>query len=586
MFRATSLKRKVFFIFFDILITIFTLYLAYNLRFNFDVEQVYMGNFYLVLFNLIVLKICAINYFKLYNVSWRFFTLSDTKKILYSHLVAYSFFVIIYYIFPEHFNPFPRSVLIIDIFLSLIFIGFLRISKRLFTEGKNDINLKRTLLIGVSPYAQTLFKNKKDFYISGIVDDSEMTIDSYFSNIKVQNLKNLEDIILNEKIESVIIAKELDQNDLNLLYERLNRSGIYDIKLAILSKTNTTLKNITVEDLLARHPKDLDKKQISDFIKDNVILITGAGGTIGSQISKQCATYGAKQLILVDNSEYNLYQITEELENFDIKSVMQNVADKVKLEVTFLKYKPNIVIHAAAYKHVPLCEENIAETIENNILGTKNCIDLSIKYGVEKFVLISTDKAVNPTNVMGTTKRVCELYASNVNSKNTKIVAVRFGNVLGSSGSVIPKFKKQIEDEKNITVTHPDITRYFMLIREACELVLQAAAIGEGDEIFILDMGEPVKIVELAKKMIHLSGKDNIGIEFIGLRKGEKLYEELLTKDSEFSTKYESITIAKSHILDINILNSNIDKLIANDNKLEILKEIVPQFNHQLNSNP
>ncbi len=253
------------------------------------------------------------------------------------------------------------------------------------------------------------------------------------------------------------------------------------------------LKDIGVEDLLARYPKDLDKNAIQNFIKDKIVLITGAGGSIGSEISRQCKAYGAKQLILVDHSEFNLYSILEELQDENIIPIMQSVKDIDILESTFSKYRPQIVIHAAAYKHVPLVEHNILEGITNNIIGTKNTIDLSIKYKVEKFVLISTDKAVRPTNVMGTTKRVCELYAQNVDSKNTEIVAVRFGNVLGSSGSVIPKFKAQIEAGKNITVTHPEITRYFMLIPEACELVLQAASIGKGGEIFILDMGEPIK---------------------------------------------------------------------------------------------
>ena len=221
--------------------------------------------------------------------------------------------------------------------------------------------------------------------------------------------------------------------------------------------------------------------------------------------------------------------------------------------------------------------------ISNNIIGTKNCIDVSIKYGVEKFVLISTDKAVRPTNVMGTTKRVCELYAQNVDSKNTEIVAVRFGNVLGSSGSVIPKFKAQIEAGKNITVTHPEITRYFMLIPEACELVLQAASIGKGGEIFILDMGEPIKIVDLAKKMIELSGRSEIGIEFCGLRPGEKLYEELLIDDSDKKTQYESITVASPTIFDINDLNKKIEELLVCEDKISKLKEIVPEFDHRLN---
>ncbi len=343
------------------------------------------------------------------------------------------------------------------------------------------------------------------------------------------------------------------------------------------------LKDIGVEDLLARYPKDLDKNAIQNFIKDKIVLITGAGGSIGSEISRQCKAYGAKQLILVDHSEFNLYSILEELQDENIIPIMQSVKDIDILESTFSKYRPQIVIHAAAYKHVPLVEHNILEGITNNIIGTKNTIDLSIKYKVEKFVLISTDKAVRPTNVMGTTKRVCELYAQNVDSKNTEIVAVRFGNVLGSSGSVIPKFKAQIEAGKNITVTHPEITRYFMLIPEACELVLQAASIGKGGEIFILDMGEPIKIVDLAKKMIELSGRSEIGIEFCGLRSGEKLYEELLIDDSDKKTQYESITVASPTFFDIEELNKKIEELLVCEDKISKLKEIVPEFDHRLN---
>lgn len=262
---------------------------------------------------------------------------------------------------------------------------------------------------------------------------------------------------------------------------------------------------------------------------------------------------------------------------------MQSVVNAAHLEETFLKHKPDIVIHAAAYKHVPLVEENIQEAILNNIIGTKNCIDMAIKYAAEKFVLISTDKAVRPTNVMGTTKRICELYLQNVQTQQTELVAVRFGNVLGSSGSVIPKFKAQIASGGPITVTHPDITRYFMLIPEACELVLQAASIGKGGEIFILDMGEPIKIVDLARKMIELSGNRDIQIEFSGLRLGEKLYEELLIDESDAKTEYESITVAGKTEYPLEKLLEDIETLITCDDKLAKLKQIVPEFNHLKN---
>jgi FlaA1/EpsC-like NDP-sugar epimerase len=288
---------------------------------------------------------------------------------------------------------------------------------------------------------------------------------------------------------------------------------------------------------------------------------------------------------LIDHSEYNLYQIEQEIgKKADIVCVMQSVVNRPQLQKTFEMHKPQVVVHAAAYKHVPMVEANIEEAILNNVIGTKNCIDTAIENGVEKFILISTDKAVRPTNVMGTTKRICELYAQNVDPKKTEIVAVRFGNVLGSSGSVIPKFQSQIQKGENITVTHPDITRYFMLIPEACELVLQAGAIGKGGEIFILNMGEPVRIVDLAQKMIELSGQEGIEIEFSGLRPGEKLYEELLIDGSEKATEYDSITIAAPTPYPIDKLNGDIDALLRDKNPLDKLKEIVPEFHHTLNS--
>jgi len=466
-----------------------------------------------------------------------------------------------------------------------------------FLVNKNSVKKTKSVVIyGAGKAGIKLEEEFKDteYKVYYFLDDCKVLQKRSIDGVKILSKENLKEIISSNDITFdllVIAMPSVDRKKVQEFYEELN-SYFTTIKILpsldeILREKDFSrqLKDISVEDLLARHPKDLDKEKIESFIHKKVVLITGAGGSIGSEISRQCKKIGASKLILLDHSEFNLYTIDSELSNdgIEIVSVMQSVRNLEALESTFEKYRPQIVIHAAAYKHVPLVEENILEGISNNIIGTKNCIDLSIKYEVEKFVLISTDKAVRPTNIMGCTKRICELYAQNVKANKTEIVAVRFGNVLGSSGSVIPKFKSQIEQGKNLTVTHPDITRYFMLIPEACELVLQAGAIAKGGEIFILDMGEPIKIVDLAKKMIELSGRNDIAIEFCGLRQGEKLYEELLINDTDKKTEYESITVALPTYFEIELLNKKIDQLLNAEDKIAILKEIVPEFDHRLN---
>jgi FlaA1/EpsC-like NDP-sugar epimerase len=449
----------------------------------------------------------------------------------------------------------------------------------IYGAGKAGIKLE-------SEFANSEYKVK--YYI----DDDKVIQNRSIDSIKVISQEKFKESIGKDRLDLLVIAmpsasKPRIKEIYNSLYEYFKEIRILPSLDEILSDRDlsTQLKGISLEDLLARNPQDLDKEKIIEFIKDKTILITGAGGSIGSEICRQCEKFGAKKLILLDHSEYNLYMISEEIKSVSTVLVMQNVVDKDLLDSTFKANMPDIVIHAAAYKHVPLVETNIYEAVVNNIIGTKNVIDTSIKYGVQKFVMISTDKAVRPTNVMGTTKRICELYAQNVVSNRTEIVAVRFGNVLGSSGSVIPKFRSQIENGKNLTVTHPEITRYFMLIPEACELVLQAGTIGRGGEIFILDMGEPIRIVDLALKMIELSNRNDIGIEFTGLRMGEKLYEELLMDDNDAKTDYDSITVASPTHYDIEKLNRDIEELLACEDKLAKLKAIVPEFNHQLNLN-
>lgn len=524
-----------------------------------------------------------------YKLSWsKASTKTGLMKIILALISFLVYMPILYYTIKTSFN-----LLFIDlIFYTFIINILVYVYKYYHSIGKNK-KTKNLVIYGAGKAGLQLQREflSSEYKLICFIDDDEILHHRSIDGISIYSKEKYCSLFENQKFDLMIIAMpSASQEQIKIIYEfmqdKFEKIKILPSMNNILKKEEFTkqLKDIGVEDLLARYPKDLDKKQIENFIKDKIVLITGAGGSIGSEISRQCKAYGAKQLILLDHSEFNLYSILEELRGENVVPIMQSVRDIKALESTFEKYKPQIVIHAAAYKHVPLVEYNILEGITNNIIGTKNCIDLSIKYGAQKFVLISTDKAVRPTNIMGTTKRICELYAQNVESKNTEIVAVRFGNVLGSSGSVIPKFKSQIEQGKNITVTHPEITRYFMLIPEACELVLQAASIANGGEIFILDMGEPIKIVDLAKKMIELSGRSDINIEFCGLRLGEKLYEELLINDSDQKTKYESITVANSTKFDINELNKKIEELLICEDKVAKLKEIVPEFEHRLNN--
>ena len=375
--KPTQTKRTIFFISSDILISFFSLFLAYNLRFNFVVPADFMNNFLLIFMILLVFKISFFSYFNIYKTAWRFFSLYEIKKILLAHLYAYLSFVVIFLIFREELSPFARSIIIIDFMLSLVFIVFFRLLKRILLETGSSQKYKNTLIIGADPYIRSIKKKKKDLNYSPVamLDDKPELINTYISNLKVYAFDDLKRVIKSRDIEAVIISKTYEQKSLIEIFETLNKLEITDIKVINNLQDNKELKDISVEDLLARHPKDLDKELISNFIKDKIVLITGAGGSIGSEISRQCAKFGAKRLILLDHSEFNLYSIAEELNSFKPVLVMQSVINRDFLDLTFDKYKPQIVIHAAAYKHVPLVEDNISEAILNNIMGTKNSID-------------------------------------------------------------------------------------------------------------------------------------------------------------------------------------------------------------------
>ncbi len=588
LLTPTFAKRVVFFVIADILIFYLALQLSYSLRFDFIIPEAFYQNFIKTLSFLILLKLLFMFVFRIYNITWRFFSLEDSKRLIKAHLAALASFIVLYVLFKDFFAPMPRSVIIIDLFLSLLLTGALRISKRIMFEQLRQGSDKAALILGVNQKTSSVIRSALDgnlgYFPVGIIAvkaDNKNVIGTFINNVKVYDVQNLEKIIKEKKIGAIIITDEFTTEVMQSLFDRLKDAGVTEIKRAkLLGSQYEKLEDLSIEELLARHPKDLDSEAIATFIKDKSILITGAGGSIGSEIAKQCQRFGASYLALLDNSEFNLYSIGEQIPDASLH--LTSVTDQERLQAIFGDHHFDIVIHAAAYKHVPICEANPDAAVMNNVLGTKNVIDLSIQAGVQKVVIISTDKAVRPTNVMGATKRVTELYAQNVDAKTTEIVSVRFGNVLGSSGSVIPKFKRQIENGEDLTVTHPEMTRYFMMIPEACQLVLQAASIAKGGELFILDMGEPVKIVDLAKQMIRLYGKGHeIGIRFTGLRPGEKMYEELLISDEEQKTKYESIYIANPTLYDPVTLSNDLANLFHSDDKIAVLKTIVPEFDHQ-----
>lgn len=538
-----------------------------------------------VLFTIISLRL-IFSYFIYndYSLSW---SKATGKSFLIKSMVYIGAFVVY---MPIFYGEFRIAFFLSELFLYLFMINFSMYAYSYMINRRHGKEKKSMVIYGAGSAGLKIENELRnsEYKLVCFIDDDVSLQKRSIDGVEIVSLEKFKE--KNIKVDLLIVAIPSAKHErVKEVYEKVNEFATTIKVLPSLENilqdkpVSTQLKNVEVEDLLARHPKGLDREKIDQFIQDKVVLVTGAGGSIGSEICRQCVIHGAKKLIFVEHSEYNLYAIDQELNSTcEVVPVMVSVRDKNSLESVFNKYSVDIVVHAAAYKHVPMVEDNIHQGISNNILGTKHTIDLASKYGVKKFVLVSTDKAVRPTNVMGTTKRICELYAQNKKS-DMEIVAVRFGNVLGSSGSVIPKFKEQIQNGGPVTVTHPDITRYFMLIPEACELVLQAGSLGKGGEIFILDMGEPVKIVDLASKLIELSGAKDIDIEFSGLRPGEKLYEELLIDDTDCTTDYEGITVARATKYDIDKLDSDIEELVnytRDESRLMKLKQIVPEFKH------
>nr|WP_068129426.1 nucleoside-diphosphate sugar epimerase/dehydratase [Nosocomiicoccus ampullae] len=553
--KPPSIKFRIFLLMLiDSLIVTFSIYLSYYI-----LEPYFEG--YLLSKLLLTAGILLVSHhvfsavFNLYHRAWEYASVNELLLIVKAVSASMISTMILVSLFTQS-PPFFR-LYFITWMMHLLLIGGSRLSWRIIRKqflSDKDIEKIPTLIVGAGRGGSLLIRQMLTTPYMGmepvtvVDDDLNKQGMSITTGIKVQGTgEDIPSLISKYKIKKVIIAiPSLKNNRYNEIAKKCEGMGVEVLRMPNIEEVMSgqlevsQLKKVEVEDLLGREPVELDTAMISKQLTGKVVLITGAGGSIGSEICRQICKFGPERIILLGHGENSIYLIHRELteqygEAIDIVPIIADIKDKERMEKVMEKYKPFAVYHAAAHKHVPLMEYNPEEAVQNNIFGTKYTAEAAKKAGVRKFVMVSTDKAVNPPNVMGATKRVAEMIVQSLNDEDstTDFVAVRFGNVLGSRGSVIPLFKKQIEAGGPVTVTHPEMTRYFMTIPEASRLVLQAGALAEGGEVFVLDMGEPVKIVDLARKMIRLSGysQEEIGIEFTGIRPGEKLFEELLNED-------------------------------------------------------
>ncbi|MFM9834991.1 MAG: polysaccharide biosynthesis protein, partial [Methylophilaceae bacterium] len=528
--------------------------LSFLFRFNFEIPANFQIHLYETVFLVLLVQSSVFVIFGLYEGVWRFASIPDLKRIIKAISVgAIAVAAILLMIHPT--TVVPRTVLILDPILLLLMMGGARFAYRAWKEhklyGGAEALGKPVLVLGAGEAAIALIKDlarSEAWQVVGLLDDNSAIQMREIFGVKVLGvIKDLPKLAIERQVEHVIIAMPSAQNKARrLAVEIANEAGLTVLTVPafddlISGKLSVSqIRKVEVEDLLGREPVELDIEGLHDLIENKVVFVSGAGGSIGSELCRQILKYHPTKLVCLDISEYALYRIEQEFTDThtEIIYVTADVKNSLRIKLLLQQHQPTVVFHAAAYKHVPLMEnKNVAEALNNNVVGTYTIANACKEAEIEKFVLISTDKAVNPTNVMGASKRLAEMVCQGLqdplNKARTRFVIVRFGNVLGSSGSVIPKFREQIAKGGPVTVTHPDITRYFMSIPEAAQLVMQAGVMGAGAEIFVLDMGEPVKIASLARDMIHLSGlhEDEIKIVFTGLRPGEKLYEELLADD-------------------------------------------------------
>ena len=597
----------------DVCIIVVSTLLAYALRYDF--RSIFLESSTLDRTTLLTVMVNVVFFyvFKTYAGVLRFSSFVDIMRIFSSLTISYVLLIVVSALSETFFglNVAPVSVLFMGYVISFALMVCSRVVVKTFFEL---FNFDRTHSANVFIYgakeagvniAKAIRVNLRNHYrLRGFIADEPELINKNLMGVKVYpNGDTLIDHLVERDVQVVIVSpakmEELKSSD---MVDRMLASNIKLMTAPPLSEWNaqtlapTQLKEIQIEDLLQREPIVIDIHKVASHLEGKRVMITGAAGSIGSEIMRQVASFNPYKLILVDQAETPLHDIRLELQDrwrdIDAETIIADISNVTRMEAIFQEFRPQYIFHAAAYKHVPMMEDNVSESIQANVLGTRTVADLAVKYGAEKFVMISTDKAVNPTNVMGCSKRICEIYVQSLakklqqqGGKVTQFITTRFGNVLGSNGSVIPRFRDQIQRGGPVTVTHPEIIRYFMTIPEACRLVLEAGSMGQGGEIYIFDMGKPVKIVDLAKRMISLSGRTDVKIEFTGLRHGEKLYEELLNvKELTKPTYHEKIMIATVREYDYDEVKERIQNLIDvsySYDQMKIvaaMKDIVPEF--------
>ncbi len=548
--------RNIKILLLDFVIFSLSFYFAFWIHFEgiFPIEMINI--FIKVLPILLLLRFITFFYFDLYHIIWRYIGTTDLINILKAISLSSLLLVLVIYLGP--WKIIPSSVLIIDWLLALVGTSGSRIGKRFIeTLLYPKSELKRVIIIGAGEAGEMiirelLVKPKYNYKPIALVDDADYKQKRSLHGVIVQGtISDLPKIIKKTKADEIIIAipSTTDEQMRRIIHYCHQTGKPFHTLPEMLDGTVSirTMRNVQVEDLLKREPIELETEKIANYLKNKSILITGAGGSIGSELSRQIINFQPSRLLLYENSEYNLYEIDRELKKILLKKteiipLLGDINDRNRLEAIMRKFKPDAIFHAAAYKHVPMIEYQPEEAIKNNIIGTKILAEVADKYNIKRFVLVSTDKAVNPTAVMGASKRLTELFIQYIaKHSKSKFMIVRFGNVLDSTGSIIPLFREQIASGGPVTITHKDIMRYFMTIPEAAQLILQAGVMGKGGEIFVLDMGKQVKILDLAKDLIILSGLEpnkDIKIEFIGLRPGEKLYEELIGDGEGYKPTY------------------------------------------------